>query len=113
DEIRKYSLVILPYPFSVSKDAVVKIRAAMDRGTKVISLQRKGEVDEFGDASRSPLLDELKGMQQVTIDITRSNYDAFSRRLMLAILEQLKGRLPLHSNTAGSDVECATLVRET
>jgi hypothetical protein len=109
DAVSKYAMAILAYPYSISKGAVTKIRDAMSRGTKVVSLQRKGEVDEYGESYRKPVLYGLLGLQHLPIDLARSNYADFSARLMPVVLKGLGGRPPLTVASNGKDVECAIL----
>ena len=109
DAVSKYALTILPYPYSIGNGAVSKIRDAISHGTKVVSLQRQGDVDEFGEPYRIPVLRSLPGVQHVAIDFARSNYADFSAQLMPVVLKNLDGRPPLNLDANGKDVECAIL----
>jgi hypothetical protein len=111
DEVSNYAVAILPYPYSIGTAAVAKIRDALNRGTKIVSLQRKGEVDEFGNPYQKPALDALPGLDHLTIDLARSNYVEFSAQLMPMVLKRLGGRPPLTVDSNGKDVECAVWER--
>jgi hypothetical protein len=111
DAVSKYTTAILAYPYSISEGAVKKIRDAMSRGTKVIALQRKGEVDEYGKSYPKPVLYPLLGMDHLSIEFTRSSYADFSAQLMPLLLKTLGGEAPLTMDSNGKDVECAMLER--
>jgi len=111
DAVNKYAMAILAYPYSISEGAVTKIRDAISHGTKVVSLQRQGEVDEFGAPYRKPVLRGLPGVEHLAFDFERSNYGDFSSRLMPVVLKNLDGRPPLNLDANGKDVECSALER--
>jgi Beta-galactosidase trimerisation domain len=109
DDIGSYSLILLPYPYSISNEAVARLRRAVDSGSKVVSFQRSGEVDEFGGARPQPALSGLSGIEHSTTPLTGSSYDEFSAHVMRVIVDDLNGRLPLQLDANGHDVECAPL----
>jgi hypothetical protein len=109
-DVGKYAMALLPYPYSIAREAAAKISEAVRSGTKLASLKRNGEVDEFGEPHGKPLLLGLQGLKQLTIDLTHSSYEEFSDRLVATVVKDLGPNLPLTLEANGKDVECA--VRE-
>jgi hypothetical protein len=109
DVLSRYTMALLPYPYSIGREAVNKIRQAIGKGTRVVALQRSGEVDEFGERYPSPLLQGVRGIEHLAIDLTGSNYSELSAHLIPVIMKNLNGRLPLRLNAGGKDVECSIL----
>jgi hypothetical protein len=106
DELGNYALAILPYPYSVSVEAATKIRSALAKGTKVVSLRHDGEVDPFAERYPTPLLRGVPGITNLSIDLTKSSYDELSAQLMEAVTDTVDGP-PLLLNANGKDVECS------
>jgi hypothetical protein len=79
----------------------------MSSGTKVLSLWRAGEVDEYGADYSTPLLRDIPGVERLAIDLTRSDYAEFAAKLMALLRKDLGDQAPLHFDAAGRDVECS------
>ena len=57
--VAEYTLVIVPFPYSVSRAAAEVLRKAHAAGAKLLIAQRRGEVDELGRKHPKPILDDL------------------------------------------------------
>jgi O-antigen ligase len=111
-EIGDYRVLILPYPYSVSKPALDAIRAAIARGTRVMAISRFGEVDEFGAVRETPLLRDVPGIEHVALDLASSRYDDVSQRLSQRLRAVLGSANPLTFDAAGRDVECSIMEKD-
>lgn len=54
-----FKLVILPFPYSISKKVYTEIEKAANKGTKILIFGKQGETDEIGNAYNKPLLKKL------------------------------------------------------
>lgn len=59
EKLKNYSLAILPFAYSLSKNSLEKLEGAFDSGTKFLIFDKKGEVDEFGKNYDSALLHKI------------------------------------------------------
>jgi len=107
DELGNYALAILPYPYSVGTEAGAKIRNAIGKGTAVISLKHRGEVDEFAERRTPPLLDTVPGIADVRVDLSKSSYAELSTQLMRVVANSMPAGLPLTLHANGRDIECS------
>ncbi len=64
--ISQFKTIILPFPYSMSEEALSIIESAINNGTKVIALGAKGETDEMGIPYPEPLLSELIDTGEIT-----------------------------------------------
>jgi hypothetical protein len=105
DALADYALLVLPYPYAVTEPAVARIGNALQKGARAISLRRTGEVNEFGEPHRVPLLRTLPQIERLEFDLAQLNYQEFGTRLMATVTRH--HRLPLRVDAGGKDVECA------
>ncbi len=66
ENLKRFKLLIMPFSYSLSKDAFKRIREAVEAGTKLIVFDRLGPVDEFGNPHAEPLLKKLLANKNVT-----------------------------------------------
>ncbi|OGV35712.1 MAG: hypothetical protein A2020_04180 [Lentisphaerae bacterium GWF2_45_14] len=63
--LSEYSLIIMPFPYSVSRDALRQLEIAKAKGSKILIVARKGEVDQFGNPYKEPVLNSLLNKEGV------------------------------------------------
>jgi hypothetical protein len=107
DALATYAAAILPYPYSISNAALDKLRDAASRGTRMIAIERRGEVDEFGQRYPRPVLTDIRSIEHLSLRLTRTNYAAISSALIPLLMKKLGGKPPLRIDAGGKDVECA------
>jgi hypothetical protein len=108
-----YKLIILPFPYSVSKEACAKIEEALKAGSKVIAMGARGETDEIGNACNgSPLkkLIEEKKIEFIDDKIEKvGDYPEFNKKFKGKLDELLGERKTLDFNSYGLDVQVGCL----
>jgi hypothetical protein len=58
-DLKRFRLLIMPFSYSLSKDALTKIAEAVESGCKLIVFDQLAPVDEFGNPHAEPLLQAL------------------------------------------------------
>jgi len=107
-EIGNFKVIILPFVYSISKEAVKIIEDAIAKGTRVIVIKNKGETDEYGNPYSEPLLKRL--IQEGKIDYLDCNlnnlsYSEFAEKLTKILDKNLGKDKPLYFENYGYDVE--------
>lgn len=64
--LKRFKLLVIPFSYSMSKEAFAEIKQAVDAGTKLIIFDQLAPTNEFGTAYEKPLLQELIGQKNVT-----------------------------------------------
>ncbi len=59
DDLSRHALILLPFPYAIGEEAVAAIEKAHAAGSKVLILQREGEVGPYGAANDPPALRRL------------------------------------------------------
>lgn len=116
-EAAKYDLLILPFPYSVSKEVAGLLAQARSSGKKFLIGQKQGEVDELGVVHEGPALQNLIKTGQANGDVVclEENWvDAetdpkFISRLRANIDKLLGDRKPMLFLSHGSNVEAHLL----
>jgi hypothetical protein len=107
--IGSYPLVILPFPYSMSKESHAVIRKAAEDGKKIIVFDRKGETDEWGNAYAKPLLEDLitaGKIRFVDLDAPAMGHYPQVQEQMCKLVDGLLGPAkPFSFNPYGNDVE--------
>ncbi|MFQ5469474.1 MAG: hypothetical protein ACE5EH_04115 [Gammaproteobacteria bacterium] len=101
-----YDLIILPFPYAISRESFEKIKYAKSIGSKIISLNRKGEVDQAGMAYEKPLFSNIDYIEHLEIVLKNENYESFSQKIM-QVLNSMDLDYPMKLNTYSQDVECS------
>jgi len=65
-DVAKFKVIVLPFPYAMSKVEFNTINAAIAKGVKVIALGAQGETDELGDPYPQPLLKPLIAAGKIT-----------------------------------------------
>lgn len=112
-----FKLVILPFPYALSKEAYDVISEAVARGTQVIVFKRKGEVDELGAEYIDPLfarmIDEGK-IHFIEDDVADLGHFAWFNAKVENMIDGLLGpRKRHHVDVNGYDVQVGWLEKET
>ncbi len=97
--IGEYKVIFLPFPYAVTKQAARILKRAHANGSRILIAQKQGEVNEVGQAHKTPLLASLieagqKDGSVVFIDQDLVKWEterSFSRDLG-AILDRLLGK---------------------
>jgi len=108
-ELANYPLVIMPFPYSMSKEAAALVANAQTSGSKILVLGRQGEADEYGAPYPRPLLaDAIAGRKFSTFDddiVRVGQYQEVQDRFCRQLDKLLGAENPLYVNTYGNDVE--------
>jgi len=112
-EVTDYALLVLPFPYSIPKEAVAVIRQAVARGCRVLITNHLGEVDPEGEPHPAPLLQSLlsqEGVSYLDIDLLRDGAErGVQQRIADEITSLLGDDRPLYLDSHGKDVEAAVL----
>ena len=106
NNLDQYGVIILPFPYSISIQSYQKLNQLALNGTKILLVNKKGEVDELGVKYMNPLLDAIDKFIPVKIDFDNTNYKTVSDKLMAAVDNVLGRELTLSVNASGHDIEC-------
>jgi len=109
ENLKRFKLLIMPFSYSLSKDAFKKVTEAVEAGSKLIVFDQLAPVDEFGNPYQEPLLKQLLGNKNVihvkdnlaavgNADIKRAEY--------VKILEGILEPTGYRFNANGTPVEC-------
>ncbi len=111
--ITQFKTVILPFPYSMSKEALNIIENAVNSGTEVIVLGAKGETDELGRAYSEPLLSGLIKAGKITYfdaDILKdAHFPELENRFKKLLNRKLGERRTLFLERYGKDIQVGCL----
>jgi hypothetical protein len=111
--LSEYRLVILPFPYSVSKEACSKIEEALKAGSKIIAMGVRGETDEIGNPYNDSPLGKL--IEEGKIEFIGDNiadlgdFPEFNKKFKGKLDELLGERKTLDFNSYGVDVQVGCL----
>ncbi|HEY3418500.1 MAG TPA: hypothetical protein VGM23_16615, partial [Armatimonadota bacterium] len=112
-ELARHDVVILPFPYSISREAHQAIVQAASKGTKVLLLDRQGDTDEWGNPYPAPLFAEMvtRGTAtRIADDLLVTGHYPEVEEKFRATLDGMLGKRKLFSvNTYGNDVEASIL----
>jgi len=104
--LNQYKVIILPFPYSIPEESYHHLKQLVSNGVKILIVNRKGEVDEFGVKYVAPLLRNAEDFKLVEIDMDNTNYDEVSNKLMTAVHNELGANGALTINADDNDLEC-------
>ena len=114
-DLDRFKVVILPFPYSMSRAAYQMIEKAMAKGTKLIVFDQQAETDEIGNRHSEPLLKKLIESAQAVFledDIPSVGHYPQTQAKVRSILDRLLGAdKPLYFDPHGNDVEPSLLVK--
>jgi hypothetical protein len=113
DRLGRYDLIFLPFPYSVTRKAAAKVRAAHEAGVKLLDAQKLGEVDEVGREHETPLFADLVEAREDdgTVRFLDRDFIAWEHERsfdheLSGVLDALLGeRKPVAARTYGARVE--------
>lgn len=112
-DLSQYAVVLLPFPYSLSKEAFDAVRHAAEKGTKIVVFDRKGETDEWGTPYPQPLFAEMIAGSKATFiadDLPAvGHYPDVLSKFQASLDTMLGSRKPIDVNTYGNDVEVSLL----
>jgi len=110
----QYDLIILPFPYAVSKEAAKQINLAMDDGAQVLAMQTPGVVDQNGEALENNnndlerCLSLSNGHFLPKVDLlTDGTKHSFLQELKSQIDSLIGASTPFALNAGGYDVEAS------
>jgi len=111
--LSEYRLIILPFPYSISKEACGRIEEALKAGSKVIAMGARGETNEIGNAYNDSPLKKL--IEEKKIDFVGESiadvgdFPEFNNKFKGKLDELLGDRKTLDFNSYGMDVQVGCL----
>ena len=110
----QYDVLLIPFAWSVSREAAGLVRAAAEGGTHVVLLDGKmGPTDEWGERHGSPDFEDLMHAGKATLiqdDVLAwGGTDTFAQQVLTAIDGALAGRGLLAFDAYGSNIEASVL----
>ena len=112
-EISSYPLIILPFPYSISKQAFKVIDSAVKAGSRLIIMDRQGETDEWGNFYPSPLFEEMISSGKAVFikqDVLKTGNAPEFQQSFKNDIDRLLGKDKIFSfDSFGNDVETAVL----
>lgn len=113
EDLSEYKTVIVPFPYSMSRKTFEKIMEAVSKGTEVIVLGAKGEVDELGKPYETPLLEEMISNGKITYfdrDILKeAHFPETGKAFRKLLNEKLGDKRSLKLERYGNDVQATCL----
>jgi len=106
NNLNQYKLLILPFPYSISLKSYQLLNQLAENGVKILTISKKGEVDEFGVKYVRPLLQDIEKFKSIDIDLANTNYKDVSNRVMSLIRGELGVNASLSVDALGHDIEC-------
>ena len=109
ENLKRFKLLIMPFSYSLSKDALKKITEAVEAGTKLIVFEQLAPVDEFGNPYPEPLLKQLMGNKNVIHikdNLAAVGNSAVKRTEYLKMLEGILAPTGYRFDSNGIPVEC-------
>ncbi len=109
ENLKRFKVLIMPFQYSLSKEAVAKIKEAVDAGTKLIVFDQLAPVDEFGNPHPEPLLKQLAENKNVTVvkdNLAAVGNSAVKRAEYLKLLDGIIGPSGYGFSANGAPVEC-------
>ncbi len=110
--LAEYPLIILPFPYALSKEAHQVIEDAADNGSKVLLFGKQGEVDELGNPHPVLLFADMIERQQallISTDLRDSGHFPDFRHNMKTMADNFLGPATSSANTHGSDIQIGWL----
>lgn len=86
--LEEYKVIIIPFGYSINKEAYKKIKKAVEKGSCLILFNFKGEVDEWGQPYKNPIFDEIIRMNNVyfyQIDINEKCEEEIAEEILPVI----------------------------
>jgi len=112
-DLAEFQLVILPFPYSMSRKAFQQVEKALEAGTKILVFDRKGETDEIGVPYEKPLLEDWIEQGKVTFisdDVpVCGHFPEFVSQMKKTVDRLLGTRKTLSVETYGCDVQVGCL----
>jgi len=110
----EYALLILPFPYALSREAAERVQQAAAKGTRVLIAQRRGEVDQYGTPYEQPILQPLIARGQENgnvVFLDRNLVETETGRAFIPEMMQLIDRMlgkdkPLSIERFSHPVEC-------
>ena len=112
--LEDYQVLVIPFAYSVSKEAAARVRAATAKGAKVLLLDGKiGPTDEWGEPLPAPALKDLVDSGSATVlgdDILQwGATDVFAKKVMKVVSDALGDEQPLTIDTYGRHIDATLL----
>lgn len=114
--IARYKLIILPFPYSISRQAAAQLTAAAAKGTKIIIYGNPGATDEIGEPFAQPILQPLIDQGKadfVQADLLKQAHTTTFEKQNLRRIKQRTGTLSLQAETFGRDIQIGLLKKNT
>ncbi|MCM8769892.1 MAG: hypothetical protein NC911_09575, partial [Candidatus Omnitrophica bacterium] len=113
-ELKNYQVLVLPFAWSISREAAGFLKEAAKNGTRLILLDNKtGLTDEWGEPYSKPLLQELVESGAAVVfpeDIFQyGGTDAYRQKVTQVIFQSLNQQFPLKFQSFGRRIDAAWL----
>jgi len=108
-DLKRFKLLVMPFCYSLSKQAFGKIKEAVDAGTALAIFGPLAPTDEFGNPHAQPLLAQLVGKPNVihvADNLAAVGNSAVKRAEYAELLEPILKPLGYALDAAGLPVEC-------
>jgi hypothetical protein len=114
EELEQYRVIVIPFAYSVSRQAAERIEAAVRKGAKVLLLDgRDGPTNEWGEPHPEPVLKHLAAAGHVALlqdDIlAHGGTDRFAQKVTGAIDAALGAGHPFKLHRYGAKVDATVL----
>jgi len=109
ENLKRFKLLVMPFSYSLSKDALKKITEAVDAGTKLIVFEQLAPVDEFGNPYQEPLLKQLLGNKNVVYvkdNLAAVGNSDIKRAEYVKMMDGILAPSGYSFNANGAPVEC-------
>lgn len=107
--LKRFKLLIMPFQYSLSKEALAKIKEAVDAGTTLVVFDQLAPVDEFGNAYPEPLLQPLlahKNVKYLKDNLAAVGNTAVKRAEYNKLLAGILAPTGYTFDNGGAPVEC-------
>lgn len=109
NNLEDYKIVIIPFPYSITKNSIIKIKYHLEKGINIVVFNSRGEVDELGIEYPEPRLAFLNESQFKNISIDYTTYIDFKNEIFKVLDSTLDKPYSLVNNRNGHDIECNIL----
>lgn len=112
-DLAGFKLIVIPFAYSVPKEALPALEKAAKAGAKIVVLEKAGETDAIGNAYPEPLLKKPAAdgwVELLNADLTAHGTEPAYQRELCGKFDAWLGKdKPLYLNRYGNDIEATML----
>jgi hypothetical protein len=112
NRLDQYKILLLPFPYSLSKENIGLIENAVRNGSRLLVFEKQGETDEWGEPVKEPGLAELIKKYPDRVSFfpdSLYDMDAEYQRKVVDVIRKSSPEIPLLMDADGARIEAFLL----